>query len=152
MIFKSKKILYFLIFVATFGLDRLSKFWALTLDESWHINRFLSFDLALNRGVSWGLFHSSGQHMFILLTAVIMLIICAVGYHTYNRMRQGKLIIGEVLILSGALSNVLDRILYGGVVDFILLSVGSYSWPVFNCADTYVVLGVFIMFLTNYNE
>ena len=48
-------------------------------------------------------------------------------------------------VAGGAAGNILDRILYGHVVDFIELYFRSYSWPVFNIADTFITLGTLLL-------
>lgn len=48
----------------------------------------------------------------------------------------------EILVFAGAISNLVDRVLYGAVLDFIELYVGRWSWPVFNVADSLIVCGV----------
>jgi len=52
-----------------------------------------------------------------------------------------------ILIFSGAIGNLIDRILYHEVIDFIDLFVGSYHWPAFNIADSCITVGVILMFV-----
>ena len=54
---------------------------------------------------------------------------------------------GLALILGGAFGNLIDRILYRKVVDFIEMGIGRYRWPVYNIADTAVVIGMVILFI-----
>jgi signal peptidase II len=53
------------------------------------------------------------------------------------------------LVLSGAIGNVIDRILYGAVVDFVDLHYAGWHWPAFNIADTAICIGVGLMLLEN---
>ncbi|MCL4229453.1 signal peptidase II [Candidatus Dependentiae bacterium] len=139
--------------VAVIVLDRVSKELALRyLTDSYVVNSYLSFDLVMNRGISWSLFHSAESVGFVTLSLVIMIIISALMMHTLRKWYAGEWIIGEILTLAGALSNVFDRALYGGVIDFIVLSVGDWTWPVFNIADCSIVLGIAIMFVTLYRK
>lgn len=134
-------------------IDRISKIVALRcLVDSYKVTSWLSFDLVMNRGISWSLFHSASTFGFVVLSVFIMIIIGILMVHTMRRLDQGESIFGEILALSGALSNVLDRLLYGGVVDFIVLSVGDWTWPVFNIADCSIVVGIGIMFVTFYKK
>ena len=55
--------------------------------------------------------------------------------------QKGKSITGFLLILSGALSNVLDRVVYHGVIDFIVVHYGNWYWPTFNIADVAIEFG-----------
>jgi signal peptidase II len=136
-----------------FSLDRITKWLALSyLEDAYHITDLLSFDLVMNRGISWSLFHSAGNTMFIILTAMIACIIAGLLVHTIVRWHKGYMVVGEVMTLVGGLSNLVDRIVYGGVIDFIVFSFGSWSFPVFNLADCSIVIGIGIMFLSLYKN
>ena len=63
-----------------------------------------------------------------------------------------KLIIGEICIFAGAISNVVDRYVYGGVVDFIALSYGDWHFAVFNVADMFIFCGVALMLILEYTH
>lgn len=137
---------YFLLFSGVLTADRITKNWALEYCiEPYQINQFLSFELIFNRGVSWGLFNSSSDLVFSLVSLLIVGIMIGLGLYTFVRWNNTHWVIGEVLVLSGALSNMVDRVLYHGVVDFILLSAYGYSWPIFNIADACIVVGVGFM-------
>lgn len=138
---------YFLIAGIVFVLDRLTKNWALEncSVEPCRINDFLSFELLFNRGISWGMFHSTSDTTFMIVTFGIIGIIAVLGLYTFVRWNNTEWVIGETLVLAGSLSNIVDRFLYHGVVDFILLSAKGFSWPVFNIADACIVCGVCMM-------
>jgi len=75
---------------------------------------------------------------------VITVGLCFYAYHNDAR---GRSIIGEICIIAGSFYNLIDRVLYGGVIDFIILSYANVSWPVFNIADVMIVIGVgFLIF------
>lgn len=142
---------YLVLFTTGFVIDRLTKHWVLHhVEGEQKINEFLSFDFVINRGISWSMFHSEADSAFYLLTFVISLVLLFLTAYALRRLRNGKVIIGEVLILSGGISNIFDRIVYNGVIDFIVLSYQSYTWPVFNIADVCIVLGVFILLIHVY--
>lgn len=140
---------YFLIFSGVLTADRLSKNWALEhCVEPLNINDFLSFELIFNRGISWGLFNSMHDWVFLLVSMFIVGIMLGLGFYTFVRWNNTHWVIGEVLVLAGAFSNMVDRIMYSGVVDFILLSARGYCWPYFNIADVCIVAGVSLMIAT----
>ena len=137
--------------VALLMVDRITKIWALhACVVPWHINRFFSCILTFNRGVSWSLLSFSDNTYFYLLTAMIIIMTMMIMLYAMQRYQSKQSIIGELLIVVGSVSNIIDRILYGGVIDFILLSYNSWSWPVFNVADICIVLGVFYMIVQSY--
>jgi signal peptidase II len=105
-----------------------------------------------NRGISWGMLYASNVTMFIMTTIFVATVIAALAVYTYRRWLQNRSILGECLVLTGAVSNFIDRILYSGVIDFIELSYNGYYFPVFNIADVAIVMGVGIMLLTLWRE
>ncbi len=144
---------YAFLFFGIVLLDRLSKWYAM---QQWqvplHINQFLTFELAYNRGISWGMFHNSSDFVFAIVSITIGVVTLLVAGTAWIRFMNGQSIIGELLVVAGSTSNLIDRVLYGGVVDFILLSYGELSWPVFNFADMAIVLGVGVMMWEHYKS
>jgi len=108
--------------------------------------------LVFNRGVTGGLFHTQNPFWFIFLSILVACIALILGVYAYRRWRDAGFVLGEVLVLSGAFSNLIDRVLYGGVIDFIALSWGDWHFPVFNIADSCIVIGVFIIFFVHVRE
>ena len=144
-------IIAFLLFLLTLGADRLTKLWALDRLVNNQIALFpgCNFILAWNKGVSWSMFSNSSpvQH-YVLLGFIVLVITWFAGY-TVWRSYHGHRVWLEALILGGAVSNLVDRFLYGAVIDFIQLYLPVYSFPVFNIADACIVLGVFgLLFMT----
>src|SRR6266852_8078932 len=141
--------IYILLALGILILDRITKFIALAccFDAPRHISSFLSFEVTLNRGVSWGMFHSNNDIVFVIVSLIIMMITAMLCWFAYYNYKQGRTIIAELCIIAGSLSNLVDRVLYGGVIDFIVLSYGNLYWPVFNIADVMIVLGVCLLLL-----
>lgn len=145
-------VLYSLLVIVILFLDRWTKAYAITLAYPKIINNYLSFEYALNRGISWGFFHSSSDLVFSIITVLIAMVTISVGWVGYDRFKKGKPILGELLIVTGSFSNIFDRIMYGGVIDFIQFSIGSFSWPLFNIADSCIVIGVLLMMMEYYES
>lgn len=97
-----------------------------------------------NRGVAFGLFQRFGD-VFIPIALVIMAII--VAYYRSLRQRRLWLRTALALQLGGALGNLIDRLRYGAVVDFVEFHIDAinFHWPVFNVADSAIVVGVGIL-------
>lgn len=132
---------YLFIGLGVFFVDLASKLWVL---------HFAPRAIVINYGVSWGIgaFGLLSGLFFGSLATVVALVFL---YYARLRFLQNKGILPEVLIASGALANVFDRILHGGgVIDFIDLSRIGISFPVFNCADVAVVVGVFFLLFREY--
>ena len=138
-----------LVFVA----DRLTKWLAqIHCVEPCELNQFVSFTLVQNPGITWGLFGAPSGLMSVLLTATVMTVtgfLCLLGY---RRWLKGQMVVPEALIVGGSCSNILDRLVYGGVLDFIVLSYKEWSWPVFNVADMFIVVGVIWLAIEMYHH
>ncbi len=141
----------YLLFFALLIIDSLTKHLAIGLltGSPIVINQFLSLRLQYNCGVAFSFFHScSWQSQYIL----ILLALLISGYLTFGIFQKShnkteKM--GILLIVAGAVGNIIDRIYYGHVVDFILLHYESFYWPTFNIADTFITLGVITALLSS---
>ncbi len=139
---------YACVFWAVLLVDQVSKWLVLTyLPEPVYLTTFLAFAVTYNRGISWGLLHQDAPWLFIGITAFICMLTIGLMVHAYKNYQKGNAIYGELLIISGSIANIIDRIVHHGVVDFMVIHLPYYTWPVFNIADIAIVFGVFIMFV-----
>lgn len=105
---------------------------------------FADLVLVWNRGVSFGLFNQDSQLLRWVLTAIALAI--SVGLLVWlMRVARALPAVAVGLILGGALGNVVDRIRFGAVVDFVYLHAGTYAWPAFNVADSTITVGVVVL-------
>jgi signal peptidase II len=135
---------HLLFFVAVVA-DILTKEWALhnLMYKTISVCKGLNVSLVFNRGITWGLLSFRSDVAFHILTALIFVVVLLFIVHTfYVVQRCQQCVFFEFLILAGAFSNLLDRLLHQGVVDFIDVYIGSFHWAIFNLADAYVVVGV----------
>ena len=101
----------------------------------------LNFTMVWNRGVTFGLLNGLGDWSSIILTAVALAVVAALL--VWLRRSESPLVACALgAIAGGAISNVIDRLRFGAVVDFIHAHIGSVSWYVFNVADAAIVCGV----------
>ena len=152
---KNRLILYYFLVQDVIILDQLTKIVAsIYAEDGYELSPFLSFEFLINRGISWGLFQASQSATiyFSLMTLLIAILTAGVTVYGVKRHQQGFRIYGELLIISGSISNLADRVLFLGVRDFILLHWGNYQWPVFNVADIAIVFGVMIMSVQQIKE
>ena len=109
------------------------------------IKRILHFTLVHNTGIAFGLFKDQGVVFIILPVIAIGLLIFNIYYYRNNNEALSRpYIFAFSLILGGAIGNLIDRIAYGYVIDFIDLRV----WPVFNIADSAITIGAGIIILS----
>jgi len=131
--------------------DQASKYWVLhgaglTDGHFLVLLPVLNFVLVWNHGVTFGLLGGLGGFGWVLLAAVAVAVVAALGVWLWRSEHLVKtLAIGA--IMGGAAGNVLDRLRYGAVVDFIQAHIGVYSFYVFNVADSAIVCGVSVLML-----
>ena len=135
--------IYIYTFIFYVIIDRISKWWAFNYlyGKEEQVLPFLNLNFSWNKGISWGLFNSFNPLTFYLLTFSIAIIIVLFFAYTLCEHRRGSIVIYEVVLLSGAVSNFIDRIIYGAVIDFLDFHAFGYHWPTFNLADSFIVLG-----------
>ena len=108
------------------------------------VEGFMDLTFVENRGVAFGMF--SGQRWFILLLTGVIAVGLVWFYVTMPKKKEYfPLRVSLVLVLSGAIGNIIDRLFRGYVVDFFEFT--FFEWPVFNVADIYVVCGVILLAL-----
>ena len=100
--------------------------------------------LVFNKGVSFGIFGGAGDWQPFALSG-LALVICAglVFWQWRQRTMYGAVAVG--LIVGGALGNVIDRLRFGAVVDFLDFHLGGWHWPAFNLSDSAITLGVLVI-------
>jgi lipoprotein signal peptidase len=132
--------------VLVLGADQASKWWILNGLHLPALGRVdllpvLSLTMVWNPGVTFGLFKADGQGGALLLVVVAVVIVAALGL--WLRRAESRLVaVALGAIAGGAIGNVIDRLRFGAVVDFIHFHVGGWSWYVFNVADSAIVCGV----------
>lgn len=132
----------FVLVVLTIG-DLWSKHWMsgfLALGESKSvIPGFFQLTLVHNTGAAFGIGAKWSTPFFVVSSLIAM----AVVSYIFFRLKPGEELSrwGLVLIMSGALGNLIDRLRFGYVVDFLDVFVGKYHWPAFNVADSAITVG-----------
>jgi len=111
------------------------------------INGFFNIVQVHNTGTAFGMFSASHNQFRTPFLAVSTLLALALLFYFAKKTRQGDTLtlIAIALIIGGAAGNLLDRLTYGYVIDFIDWYIGSYHWPSFNIADSGITVGVFIL-------
>lgn len=131
--------------------DQISKFWILDLfrlGERGVVEVLPFFNLVLvwNRGVSFGLLAADGdlgRWLLILVTIGIAVLVLF-----WLRRATGPLMaVALAMVLGGAIGNIIDRLRFGAVVDFVQLHAAGYSFYVFNIADAAISIGVALLLL-----
>jgi signal peptidase II len=105
-----------------------------------------------NPGAAFGILKGGGMARVLLLAGLSILAIVTIGIllrHAEDTLTRAAL----SLIAGGAVGNLIDRLRFGGVVDFLDFHLGRYHWPAFNVADSAIMVGVFLsIFLFYFKE
>lgn len=144
---------YYLLALVVIIIDQLTKLWVvqnMEIRESITVIENLFYITShRNPGAAWGIL--AGQMTFFYIITVIVVGVIVYYMHKYAKdsMWTG---IALGLILGGAIGNFIDRLFYKEVVDFFDVYIGSYNFPIFNVADSALVVGVAIIFIITLAE
>lgn len=112
------------------------------------IDGFFYFTYTINTGAAWSFLHdvSWAQTFFKILTIVALIVF--IIFYVYAIKKDYKwLRVAIAFALSGTIGNFIDRLAIGGVIDFIGFTFGTYNFPVFNLADSFLVVGVIMLII-----
>ncbi len=132
--------------------DQVSKWLIITnMDEFQRIYLMPYFDLVRyhNTGAAFSLFADAGgwQHWFF--TGIAFVVSVGILWYLWSLPARGcrTLATGLALVLGGAIGNVIDRLVHGHVVDFLLVYYKEWAWPAFNVADSAITVGVTLIII-----
>jgi len=131
--------------------DQMSKWWivheVMQPPRTIPVSSFFNLVLVKNAGVTFGfLNHFDARWVFWFLLTVAGAILFLLGRWLW-RTHSTPVAIGLSLIMGGAIGNVIDRLCYGVVIDFLDFHLGNYHWYSFNLADSAIVTGVGLLLL-----
>jgi len=112
------------------------------------IQDFFHFTYVTNDGMAFGLSFPGGKHILLVMT--ILLTGFIIGFLWKEKDGHPFVKYGLALILSGAIGNLIDRLFYGKVVDFLDLMIGNFHWYIFNLADSAVTIGMVLFVLHSF--
>ncbi len=110
---------------------------------------FFNLSLAFNRGAAFSFLNNAGGWQTLFFTSVALIFVAIlVCYLLFCHSAYAACLIA--FIIGGAMGNVIDRIHYGYVIDFIDWHIHDYHWPTFNIADSAICIGVVLFLITNF--
>ena len=157
-LFLKKNIIYFIIVIFIFSLDRLSKIYILNYVETnghidIYVNAFLNLILVWNKGIGFGLFSFDKSIIYDGISIFIFIINLILIYLIYKEKTPKTYFFA--IILGGSIGNLFDRYYYSAVPDFIDLNFKGYHWFIFNVADIFITFGIICLIfaeLFNYKK
>ena len=108
---------------------------------------FFNLTHVYNTGAAFGMLHDSNL-FFIIVSVMAFIVLVLMKRHFKGGLMQW----GWILLLSGILGNVTDRIKYGHVVDFLDFQLGGYHWPSFNIADSCICIAAGLFLLSSFQS
>ena len=142
-----------LVAAVTFVLDQVTKWVILehvmTPPQVIEVTGFFNLVMVWNRGVSFGLLSNDSDLGPLLLSAMSVAISIGLGVWLY-RTNSRFLGVALGLVIGGAIGNVIDRLRFGAVADFLDFHVAGFHWPAFNVADSGIVIGVALILLDGF--
>ena len=141
-----------IVFIATciVLLDQLTKYYArILLNNSYpyFMNKYMNLNLVFNHGIAFSLFsQQSTLQKYILIFVPVVIIIYILYYLLFTKFKCINSL-AYCFILGGAIGNLIDRILFDKVTDFIDWHINNYHWPTFNIADSFVSIGVILLII-----
>jgi signal peptidase II len=143
-----KYVNYFLIFFVTFLLDRITKYFVIKeFITSQIITEYFNIFVTFNRGIAWGIGGDLHDTYTMMLYAFIGCVLLYFIYYLKEVFHNKILATACMFIVSGGISNFIDRIWYGSVIDFVQLHYNDWYFPVFNVADVSITIGAIIFLL-----
>ena len=117
--------------------------------ENIEIFPFLNITFVRNTGISFGLFSNGGllnRYFFTIFALIVGLTLLIIAFLNDDKIARFSLL----FISAGAIGNAIDRIYFGGVIDFIDFFLYNFHWPAFNLADIFITLGVILLLFENF--
>ena len=141
----NKLALNYILIIIIFFLDRFTKIYILKKTEENEssivfLSEYLNLQLVWNKGIAFGLLSIDENLYYNLITLFIFIVIIILIY--FANKCEGFEKISYILIISGALGNIFDRIYYNAVPDFIDLHMNDFHWFIFNIADIFISVGI----------
>lgn len=131
----------------TILIDQLSKIiisTTLVLNKDlWLIPQIFSFKYIENSGAAWSLFNN--KISFLVICSLIALVIIFSYAYKFSKNWRNNISFG--LLIGGILGNLIDRLFLGYVRDFISIKIFSFQYPIFNIADSAIVIGVILLII-----
>lgn len=140
---------YFPLGVMLIALDQIVKRWAVVVLKERPlpitlIPGFLDFKYVENTGAAFGILRGQ-THVFIIMAMLTIVIILL--YLSLVEQEEPMVRVALVLILAGAVGNLIDRVAFEHVIDYIHVFYRDWEWPIFNFADTIINVGVGLIFI-----
>ena len=112
------------------------------------INNFFYLTYVKNSGAAWSILKDERILLLIISVIVLFLINKYMNKEKLSKLEE----VSYGLIIGGIFGNLFDRVIYGFVIDFLDFKIFDYNYPIFNLADTFIVIGVILMLIISFRK
>ncbi|MBO7509422.1 MAG: signal peptidase II [Alphaproteobacteria bacterium] len=110
------------------------------------VTNFFNIVFTWNPGTAFSMFRNLGDNAPLVMVIATGVIIALLLYYLWRRARNYERV-PLIMIIGGAIGNLVDRIRFGAVIDFLDFHIGGAHWPAFNVADCFITVGVLLYIL-----
>ena len=149
----SSRVRWYLLAAAVVVADQLTKWLVLRAfwpGEAREIAPFFNMVLVYNKGAAFSFLAGAGGWQTPVLVAFALIAAIVVGVLIWRHAAQRLFCAGLALILGGAVGNVIDRLRFGEVVDFLDFHAFGWHWPAFNVADSGITVGAVLLIVESF--
>ena len=147
---KKYKKIYLILFLSVL-LDQIIKIlvsYNMNSGESINIiNNFFSITYAKNIGAAWSMF--SGARMILILLGIVAINVIFF-FFIFNKELNKKEQFLYSILMGGILGNIIDRVVYGYVIDYLDFKIFGYNYPIFNVADIFIVVSIILIIIFSF--
>ena len=111
------------------------------------IDKFFSLTYVKNTGVAFSMIEGNVSLIVVITSVILFMLFKYIKDNSVSKIE----VIGYSMVIGGAIGNLIDRVVLGYVIDFLEFNFWGYGFPVFNLADTFIVIGVMILILFGRN-
>lgn len=144
--------LFYILIGFSFFIDFISKKLVLYFFKEYNtisvISNFFGITLSKNKGVAFSMLYG---HVYLIIVLTLLFIVFMVR----NVLKEKRTIYEVIcygMIVGGAIGNLFDRVIYGYVVDFLDFNIFGWDYPVFNFADSFIVIGVILLSINSFRK
>ena len=145
-------VINFFIILGIFALDRITKLYVISenlksLSAELFESKYLNIFLIWNEGVAFGLLSFNESFGYNLVTIIIAIVIIILIVMLLNSKKFKRLAL--LCVISGAIGNFYDRVVFNAVPDFIDFHIGEFHWFIFNIADIFITVGILLLLIVD---
>lgn len=139
----------FIISLIGIFIDRITKILVSNIDRIVVIKNFFNITNTHNYGAAWSILE--GYRILLIIVSIFVLVLIYMIFIKGKKLNNYEIFSYGILI-SGIIGNLIDRIIYGYVIDFLDFNILGYNYPVFNIADSFIVISIILLIIKEFRS